>query len=224
MERQRRVLGIAAGLEESSNHPYAKTILQEAEKRALIPIKMESINDGDAGISGKLDGKKVTIGRADWVTSEGGIIPESLTEALDRSRQAGMGCSVISVDGSVIALMLFTHDDARFGVGEAIDELNSHGVRVEILSGDEQKSVEAFAESIGFDPAMCKGGVDPEEKASYVTSKSREAHTMMAGDGFNDAGALAAADIGIAIGSGDQVNLDAADVLMPGRTLGLFLG
>ena len=216
-ETEERVLGIAAGLEERSNHPYAKTILQEAEKRALIPIKMESINDGDAGISGKLDGKKVTIGRADWVTSEGGIIPESLTEALDRSRQAGMGCSVISVDGSVIALMLFTHDDARFGVGEAIDELNSHGVRVEILSGDEQKSVEAFAESIGFDPAMCKGGVDPEEKASYVTSKSREAHTMMAGDGFNDAGALAAADIGIAIGSGDQVNLDAADVLMPGE-------
>ena len=216
-ETEERVLGIAAGLEARSNHPYAKTILQEAEKRALIPIKMESINDGDAGISGKLDGKKVTIGRADWVTSEGGIIPESLTEALDRSRQAGMGCSVISVDGSVIALMLFTHDDARFGVGEAIDELNSHGVRVEILSGDEQKSVEAFAESIGFDPAMCKGGVDPEEKASYVTSKSREAHTMMAGDGFNDAGALAAADIGIAIGSGDQVNLDAADVLMPGE-------
>ncbi len=216
-ETEERVLGIAAGLEERSNHPYAKTILQEAEKRALIPIKMESINDGDAGISGKLDGKKVTIGRADWVTSEGGIIPESLTEALDRSRQAGMGCSVISVDGSVIALMLFSHDDARFGVGEAIDELNSHGVRVEILSGDEQKSVEAFAESIGFDPAMCKGGVDPEEKASYVTSKSREAHTMMAGDGFNDAGALAAADIGIAIGSGDQVNLDAADVLMPGE-------
>ena len=216
-ETEERVLGIAAGLEERSNHPYAKTILQEAEKRALIPIKMESINDGDAGISGKLDGKKVTIGRADWVISEGGIIPESLTEALDRSRQAGMGCSVISVDGSVIALMLFTHDDARFGVGEAIDELNSHGVRVEILSGDEQKSVEAFAESIGFDPAMCKGGVDPEEKASYVTSKSREAHTMMAGDGFNDAGALAAADIGIAIGSGDQVNLDAADVLMPGE-------
>ena len=94
-ETEERVLGIAAGLEERSNHPYAKTILQEAEKRALIPIKMESINDGDAGISGKLDGKKVTIGRADWVTSEGGIIPESLTEALDRSRQAGMGSACI---------------------------------------------------------------------------------------------------------------------------------
>jgi len=64
---------------------------------------------------------------------------------------------------------------------------------------------------------MCKGGVDPEEKALYVTNKSSEHRTMMAGDGFNDAGALAAADIGIAIGSGDQVNLDAADVLIPGE-------
>ena len=88
---------------------------------------------------------------------------------------------------------------------------------MEILSGDEQNSVEAFAKSIGIDPGMSKGGVDPEEKALYVTNKSSEHRTMMAGDGFNDAGALAAADIGIAIGSGDQVNLDAADVLIPGE-------
>ena len=216
-ETEERVLGIAAGLEARSNHPYARTILHEAEKRTLIPIKMESINDGEAGVSGKLDGKNIILGRADWVASEGVIIPESLVQALEKSRQAGMGSSLLSVDGSAIALMGFAHDDARFGVGEAINELNSQGVRVEILSGDEQNSVEAFAKSIGIDPGMCKGGVDPEEKALYVTNKSSEHRTMMAGDGFNDAGALAAADIGIAIGSGDQVNLDAADVLIPGE-------
>ncbi|MAG10486.1 MAG: hypothetical protein CL494_08770, partial [Actinobacteria bacterium] len=126
-----------------------------------------------------------------------------------------------------IALMGFAHDDARFGVGEAISELNSHGVRVEILSGDEQNSVEAFAKSIGIDPELCRGGVDPEEKAVYVTTKSSENRTLMAGDGFNDAGALAAADIGVAVGSGDQVNLDAADVLIPGedpRALSRMIG
>ena len=216
-ETEERALGIAAGLEARSNHPYARTILLEAKKRDLTPIKMESINDGDAGVSGNLDGKKVILGRADWVTSEGGMIPESLVEPLEISRKAGMGCSMLSVDGSVIALLGFTHDDARFGVDQAINELHSQGVRVEILSGDEQNSVEAFAKLIGIDPGMCKGGVDPEEKALYVTTKSTESHTMMAGDGFNDAGALAAADIGIAIGSGDQVNLDAADVLIPGK-------
>ena len=216
-ETEERVLGIAAGLEARSNHPYARTILHEAEKRTLSPIKMESINDGEAGVSGKLDGKKVILGRADWLASQDVTIPDSLVQALERSRQAGMGSSLLSVDGYAIALMGFSHDDARFGVSEAINELNSHGVKVEILSGDEQNSVEAFAKSIGIDPEMCKGGVDPEEKALYVTTKSSEHLTMMAGDGFNDAGALAAADIGIAIGSGDQVNLDAADVLIPGE-------
>ena len=114
-------------------------------------------------------------------------------------------------------MISFAHDDAREGVLETVNELGSYGVKVEILSGDEQASVEAFAMEIGIDPSLCKGGVDPEGKAEYVTKISSENRTMMAGDGFNDAGALAAADIGVAVGSGDQVNLDAADVLIPGQ-------
>ena len=216
-ESEERALRIAAGLESRSNHPYARTILKEVENRSLVPFEVYSINDGEAGVSGKMNGKKTILGRADWVASEGVTIPESIEKALSQSREAGSGSSLLSVDGSAIALICFTHDDARFGVSEAITELNSHGVKVEILSGDEQTSVEEFARSIGFNPKMCKGGVDPEEKAIYVTSKSAENRTMMAGDGFNDAGALAAADIGVAVGSGDQVNLDAADVLIPGE-------
>tara|TARA_B100000945_G_scaffold321594_1_gene337375 strand:+ start:4884 stop:7583 length:2700 start_codon:yes stop_codon:yes gene_type:complete len=216
-ESEERALRIAAGLESRSNHPYARTILKEVENRSLVPFEVYSINDGEAGVSGKMNGKKAILGRADWVASEGVTIPESIEKALSQSREAGSGSSLLSVDGSAIALIGFTHDDARFGVSEAITELDSHGVKVEILSGDEQTSVEEFARSIGFNPKMCKGGVDPEEKAIYVTSKSAANRTMMAGDGFNDAGALAAADIGVAVGSGDQVNLDAADVLIPGE-------
>ena len=216
-ESEERALRIAAGLESRSNHPYARTILKEVENRSLVPFEVYSINDGEAGVSGKMNGKKTILGRSDWVASEGVTIPESIEKALSQSREAGSGSSLLSVDGSAIALIGFTHDDARFGVSEAITELDSHGVKVEILSGDEQTSVEEFARSIGFNPKMCKGGVDPEEKAIYVTSKSTENRTMMAGDGFNDAGALAAADIGVAVGSGDQVNLDAADVLIPGE-------
>ena len=216
-EDEEKALRIAAGLESRSNHPYARTILKEIAKRSLEPIRVSEIKDGEAGVSGQLDGKKAILGRADWLVSEGVSIPTPIEKALAESREAGKGASLLSVANSAIALIGFTHDDARYGVIEAISELNTHGVKVEILSGDEQSSVEAFARSIGIDPTMCKGGVDPEEKAAYVTKKSSEVRTMMAGDGFNDAGALAAADIGVAVGSGDQVNLDAADVLIPGE-------
>ena len=68
-----------------------------------------------------------------------------------------------------------------------------------------------------MNPEICRGGVDPEGKATFVSEKIRKNNTLMAGDGFNDAGALAAANLGIAVGSGEQVNLDAADVLIPGK-------
>ncbi len=216
-EEESRVLRIAAGLEARSNHPYAMTIIQEAEARSLSPMSISQITDGDAGVLGVYRGDYVMLGRADWLRSQEVSIPGEIEEALEESRNAGKGASILSVGGSAIAAISFAHDDARDGVLETVNELGSHGVKVEILSGDEQASVEAFALEIGIDPSLCRGGVDPEGKAEYVTKVSSENRTMMAGDGFNDAGALAAADVGVAVGSGDQVNLDAADVLIPGQ-------
>ncbi|HJM13645.1 MAG TPA: heavy metal translocating P-type ATPase [Candidatus Thalassarchaeaceae archaeon] len=216
-ESEDMALGIAAGMEIRSNHPYARTIIQEADTRGIQPSKVGQISDGEAGVVGTMDGKPVMLGRPDWLRSEGVTFPKEIESALKESRESGRGASVLSVDGTAIAAFGFAHDDARDGVLEAIDELRSNGVKVEILSGDEQASVEAFAREIGIDPSLCRGGVDPEGKAKYVTERSVDGHTLMAGDGFNDAGALAAADLGVAIGSGDQVNLEAADVLIPGQ-------
>ena len=166
------------------------------------------------------------LGRADWLLEREVEMPQDIDEALAESRQAGYGASVLSLDGRAIAAFGFAHDDAREGVEELIASLRANGVGVEILSGDEQTSVEAFGARLGIPSNSCRGGVDAESKAQWVSERSKARRTLMAGDGFNDAGALAAADVGIAVGSGEQVNLDAADVLIPGedpRALSRFI-
>ncbi|MFL2498972.1 MAG: heavy metal translocating P-type ATPase [Candidatus Thalassarchaeum sp.] len=225
-ENDYRALQIAAGLEQRSNHPYARSIIALANERSLTASKVTELTDGDAGVSGKLRGQKVMLGRADWLLERGVEIPLDIDAALAESRQAGHGASVLAVDGRAIAAFGFSHDDARDGVDEMIAALRENDVRVEILSGDEQASVEAFGARLGISTDSCRGGVDPEGKAQWVSERSKARRTLMAGDGFNDAGALAAAHVGIAVGSGEQVNLDAADVLIPGedpRALSRFI-
>ena len=216
-ENEYRVLQIAAGLEQRSNHPYAKSILDLAEQRQLKASNVTEIADGDAGVRGKLRGQEVLLGRTDWLLENGVSIPLDIDSALAESKKAGHGASVLAIDGKAVAAFGFAHDDAREGVEELIAALREHGITVEILSGDEQASVEAFGKRLGIASGSCRGGVDPEGKAQWVSERSKARHTLMAGDGFNDAGALAAADVGVAVGSGEQVNLDAADVLIPGE-------
>ena len=216
-ENELRVLQIAAGLEQRSNHPYARSILALAQERSLKPSNVTGLADGDAGVSGTLRGQQVMLGRADWLMDRGVEIPLDVDSALAGSRKAGHGSSVLAIEGRAVAAFGFAHDDAREGVDALISALRENDVTVEILSGDEQASVEAFAQRLGIPSSSCRGGVDPEGKAQWVSERSKARRTLMAGDGFNDAGALAAAHVGVAVGSGEQVNLDAADVLIPGE-------
>jgi len=210
-------ISLASGLEKRSNHPYASSIINELDERSLKASKITYLKDGEAGISGKRDDETVVIGRIDWLVKSGISIPKSINDEVERMRKEGYGISILAVDGKAVAAFSFLHDEAREGVRELINDLQERKIQVEILSGDEQKSVELFAKSIGIPASSCNGGVDPEGKAILVSKKIINHRTLMAGDGFNDAGALAVADIGIAIGSGEQVNLDAADVLIPGQ-------
>ncbi len=212
-----KALSLAAGLEQRSNHPYANNIINESNHRSIIPDLVTHIEDGDAGIFGQINNKNIVIGRFDWLKKSNIKIPKSINNSVNEMRNKGYGISVLAVEGQAVAVFSFSHDEAREGVNELISSLQERNIEIEILSGDEQNSVELFAKDIGLSSVVCRGGVNPEEKAKIVSKKVINQKTLMAGDGFNDAGALAAATVGIAVGSGEQVNLDAADVLIPGN-------
>ena len=210
-------ISLASGLENKSNHPYAISILKELKDRNLNSSKVSEIKDGIAGITGQSNSKSVIIGRLDWLVDFGIEIPKSIQNTVEKMREKGYGISILAVEKKAVAVFSFSHDQAREGVEELIQDLQDRDIKIEILSGDEQKSVESFAKKLGLNPDICRGGIDPEGKATLVSEKVRKNNTLMAGDGFNDAGALAVANLGIAIGSGEQVNLDAADILIPGK-------
>ena len=176
-----RTTRLAAGLEMRSNHPYANVIFKSLEE-GNTPMNVTSIIDGEAGVIGKLRGKEIRIGRVDWLEESGIVIPNELSIEMDNVRESGHGASMLSEDGIAIALFRFIHDDARDGALELISALHQSGIEVQILSGDEQKAVESFGESLGIRAEKCIGNVSPEEKASFVEKRSISRRTLMAGD------------------------------------------
>ena len=124
--------------------------------------------------------------------------------------------SLLAREETALALFTFIHDDTRRGSKELIHGFNKRSVSIEILSGDQQSSVSNFASQIGLPDESAHGGLSPEQKVSWVEKRSQTHVTMMVGDGFNDSAALAVADVGIAVGTGESVNLEAADIMFPG--------
>ena len=209
-------LRLAAGLEQSSNHPYAVAILERLESSSLSPIRITSIEDIDGGVIGTASGRSVGILRADATLADPTFLRHaSIDAAWEGIRPTGDGASVVVRDSKVIALLRFMHDDVHDTVPEMIAACAAMNIPVEILSGDHPDAVRAFAERVGLDVNMAHGGLTPEQKVGIVQQRSEERKPMMVGDGFNDAAALAASDLGVAIGSGEKVNIEAADVLVP---------
>jgi len=209
--RRDSAIALAAGIEASSNHPYAQAIIDYANSQEIKPSAVSQISDGEDGVYGKSSNSDVSFVRANPSQLQGALL-ESLKSAL----KEGHGASLLTKDGKPVALFTFIHDDLRDGTDELVKSLHSMGVNVEIISGDNQDAVNALAGSIGLSENSAHGEMTPEEKVNWVQSRSKTHITMMVGDGFNDAAAMAASDVGIAIGTGESANLEAADVLIPG--------
>ena len=214
--RMKSALQVMMGLEARSNHPYALSILDHGQAEGIEAANIKGLNDIDAGVAGKHGTADVAFIRPDKAEAMGFTVEERLLEAFEAAKAEGHGASLLVKDGAGIALATFVHDDTRAGSVELITAMRERNINVEILSGDHQQAVSEFARSVGLPESAAHGGLSPEEKVQWVQARSSSHVTMMVGDGFNDAAALAVADVGVAIGTGEAVNLEAADVLIPG--------
>ena len=214
-KRRDSAIKIAAGLEARSNHPYALAIMELATENGYKPSAINGHSDVEAGVVGISGGKQVSLIRPDRLSKLGIEIPEEIQSELDKANELGHGASILCKEETPVALFTFIHDDTRQGSEKLIPELYKRRINVEILSGDSQSAVTKFANNVGLPEAAAHGNLSPEDKVKWVNGRSKTHITMMVGDGFNDAAALAVSDVGVAVGCGETVNLEAADVLIP---------
>jgi Cd2+/Zn2+-exporting ATPase len=214
--QKKAAIALAGGLEQRSSHPYAVTILEYLESNTIKPSVVAGITDIEAGVKGFSSGQEVTLIRADLAKKHGVSLTPEISAAILQAKEHGHGASLLAKDSAAIAVFSFIHDDTRETSKELIQKLLARGIGVEIISGDQQSSVSAFAKSVGLPEQFALGSLSPEDKVQWVEDKSKSHVTMMVGDGFNDSAALAVADVGVAVGTGESVNLEAADIMFPG--------
>ena len=214
------VLRLAGGLERASEHPLAHAIVTAAEALgplAAPPADFEAVTG--KGAHGTVEGRRVAIGSARYL-SERGIETAGLADAAERQRRQGATTVFVALDGR-LAGMIAVADPVKETTLAALAALKADGVRVVMLSGDNWTTAKAVAEKLGI--AEVEAEVLPERKGEIVRRLRDDGRVVaMAGDGVNDAPALAAADIGIAMGTGADVAIESAGVtLLKGDLMGI---
>ncbi|MBB3978294.1 Cd2+/Zn2+-exporting ATPase [Rhizobium azooxidifex] len=210
------LLALAAAIEAGSSHPLAEAIVAEAQTRKLTPAPASEIRAlAGRGVSGSVAGRTIFIGAPRFAAEEG-TIGTALTEKIAAFEQAGNTIAVVVADKvgvGAIALRDEPRDDARAGIAA----LKALGVRTLMLSGDNPATAAAIGRSLSIDDA--RGGLLPADKVDAIRKLSKERGTVMVGDGINDAAALAAASVGMAMGSGTGLARETAGVALMGNRL-----
>jgi len=205
-------LALIASLERASEHPLAQAIVKGAEDRGLrlsTVEKFESVTG--QGVRGDIGGRKVAVGSRRFVESQGAV-PASLADKADALRTQGKTALYAAIDGRTVAVIAVA-DPIKETTPEAIKTLQSEGVRVVMLSGDSRKTAEAVARQLGIGDVIAE--VLPEQKVDAIKSlQAQDRAVAMAGDGINDAPALAQANVGIAMGTGTDVAIESGSVTL----------
>lgn len=206
------VLRLAATLERGSEHPLAEAIVKGAQERG---IALAEATDFEAvtgkGVVGIVDGKKIMLGNLKLVTDHG-IDPADLMAAADARRDEGETVMFVVVDG-VIAGLVSVADPVKETTAAAIKALHELGFRIIMATGDNERTAKAVAAKLGIDEI--RADVLPQDKARIIRELQDQGHKVaMAGDGVNDAPALAQADVGIAMGTGADVAIESAGITL----------
>ncbi|MGE0212392.1 MAG: heavy metal translocating P-type ATPase [Parvibaculaceae bacterium] len=212
------LLALAASLEAQSEHPLAAAVTAAAREKAvaLLPVEDFSAHVGE-GISGTVDGKRVAIGNA-RLLGRLGIDLAPLQAEPERLGRTGATVVHIAVDGSAAGLLSIS-DPVREEAARSLAALKAEGLRIIVATGDAGPAAQAVADKLGLEDV--RAGLKPSDKAELIHRlKADGAKVAMAGDGINDAPALAAADVGIAMETGSDVAVESAGVMLLGGDLG----
>src|SRR6266581_2239688 len=205
-------LALIASLERASEHPLAQAIVKGAEDRGIRLSQVEKFESVTGqGVRGEIGTRKVAVGSRRFMESQGSL-PASLAERADALRAQGKTAMYAAIDGRVAAVIAVA-DPIKETTPEAIRTLQSEGVRVVMLSGDSRKTAEAVGRQLGIDEVIAE--VLPEQKVNVIKSLQAQGRAVaMAGDGINDAPALAQANVGIAMGTGTDVAIESGSVTL----------
>jgi len=214
------ILRLAASLERSSEHPLAEAIIKGAEERNIDLAKVESFESiTGKGVLGTIDSRKVLLGNTKLMEDNGIDIAQS--KEADELRTAGQTVMFVAVNGKLAGLVGVA-DTIKESAKEAVEELHRQKIEVVMMTGDNAKTAEAVARKLGIDKVFAD--VLPEQKAEKVKELQAQGKIVaMAGDGVNDAPALAQAEVGIAMGTGTDVAMESANItLLKGDLRGII--
>jgi Cu+-exporting ATPase len=204
---------LAAGLERGSEHPLAAAFLRGAEERGVVPAAVSDFHSVTGkGVVGTVEGHAVVLGTAALLAEQGVAVDEAANARADLLRAEGHTVLLAAVDGRFAGLVSVA-DQVRVSTPEALRLLHGDGMRVIMATGDGRATAEAVARRLGIEQVIAE--VLPAQKADLVARLQAEGHVVaMAGDGSNDAPALARADVGIALGTGTDVAMESAAVTL----------